>query len=209
MEKYSKIQTIFKRDMSNKGRIILGQYSCPEFEYLKDNVWLFTEKVDGTNIRVEWKAGFGVKIGGRTDNASIPTFLYDKLTEMFPPSVFEQNIDKTETLCLYGEGYGAKIQKGGGNYISDGVSFVLFDVKVENWWLTRPDVVDVASRLGVQVVPIAGEGTLDEAVEIVREGFESAWGGFGAEGLVIRPKVELFNRNNHRIITKIKHKDFI
>jgi len=35
MKEYTKIQTIFKRDMSNKGRIILDQYSLPEFEYLK------------------------------------------------------------------------------------------------------------------------------------------------------------------------------
>ena len=34
------------------------------------------------------------------------------------------------------------------------------------------------------------------------------FGGFLAEGMVIRPIVELKSRNGHRIITKLKHKDF-
>ena len=208
MEKYPKIKTIFKRDMSNKGRIILGEYACPEFAYLKDNEWLFTEKVDGTNIRVEWKKGFGIKIGGRTDNAQIPTFLYDKVNEILPAEKLEKAIEETDTLCLYGEGYGAKIQKGGGNYISDGVDFVLFDVKVENWWLRREDTEDVGKRLGIKVVPIVGQGDLSTAVCLAEDGFQSQWGDFRAEGLVLRPLVDLCDRNGNRILAKIKHKDF-
>lgn len=208
MEKYPKIQTIFKRDMSNKGRIILGEYACPEFDYLKDNEWLFTEKVNGTNIRVEWKAGLGIKIGGRTDSAQIPTFLYDKINEILPAEKFEGAIEKTDTLCLYGEGYGAKIQKGGGNYISDGVGFVLFDVKVENWWLRRKDIEDVAKLLNIPTVPIMGSGSFDIAVQLVEHGFVSYWGDFQAEGLVLRPLVNLFGHKGNRILAKIKHKDF-
>ena len=34
---------------------------------------------------------------------------------------------------------GMKIQKGGGRYIKDEVSFILFDVKIDKWWLRRPD----------------------------------------------------------------------
>ena len=33
---------------------------------------------------------------------------------------------------------GMKIQKGGGRYIKDEVSFILFDVKIDKWWLRRP-----------------------------------------------------------------------
>ena len=53
MKEYHKIQSVFKRDIAN-GKIIEGKYSLPEFEYLKDNQWVFTEKVDGTNIRIIW-----------------------------------------------------------------------------------------------------------------------------------------------------------
>ena len=124
MKEYHKIQTVYKRDPDNKFKTLLdGQFSMPEFEYLKDNEWVFTEKIDGTNIRVMFDDG-KVTFGGKTDNAQIPAFLYQKLQELFPVDrlrcVFE------DSCCLYGEGYGARIQKGGGKYIPEGVSFILF-----------------------------------------------------------------------------------
>ena len=46
MKEYHKINTIFKRDMTSKSKnLIIGEYSTPEFEYLKDNIWIFTEKI--------------------------------------------------------------------------------------------------------------------------------------------------------------------
>jgi ATP-dependent RNA circularization protein (DNA/RNA ligase family) len=220
MKQYHKINTIFKRDMANHGKIMEGVYADPEFEYLKDNTWVFTEKVDGTNIRVMY-TGAGVSFGGKTDDAQMPVFLLYKLQELFEGTVKRQlfkeifekpNPDGTVNepqVCLYGEGYGAKIQKGGGNYISDGVSFVLFDVKIGDMWLNREDVEDIANKFGLKIVPILGEGTLAQAVEMTKKGFNSQWGEFISEGLVLRPKVELQTRRGHRIITKIKHKDFI
>lgn len=209
MEKYPKIQTIFKRDMKNKGRIIQAEWSCPEFQYLRDNVWIFTEKVDGTNIRVMWTRGVCRILSGRTENAQIPAFLIEKLEDLFALERLDSAITKVDCLCLYGEGYGAKIQKGGGKYISDGVDFVLFDVLVENWWLNRVDVEDVATKLNLKVIPIVGAGTLDQAAQKAKEGFTSQWGDFQAEGLVLRPEVELKTRAGNRIIAKIKHKDFL
>ena len=209
-ETYQKIQTVFKRDTTDKGRIMEGRYSLPEFEYLKDNKWVWTEKVDGTNIRVDWVRNVGRKFEGRTDSAQIPVQLIHRLEELFPLEKLDDAI-KTEDadfLTLYGEGYGAKIQKGGGNYKSDGVDFVLFDVLVGGWWLKRRDVEVVAHVLGIGVVPIVGTGTLSQAVDVVREGMSSVWGDFTAEGLVMKPSVELRTRAGQRIITKIKCKDF-
>jgi len=212
MNEYHKIQTVFKRDMANKGKTLLeGQYSLPEFEYLAKNVWSFTEKVDGTNIRV-FPCGNEVRFGGRTDNAQIPTRLLARLQERFPNvGVFRDAFPDCGTdtpVCLYGEGYGAKIQKGGGNYRPD-QDFVLFDVRVGDWWLRRPDVEDVAKKIGLAVVPILGIDTLEECVELCRDGFLSMWGDFQAEGIVARPDVELRTRSGHRIITKIKCRDFL
>lgn len=110
-------------------------------------------------------------------------------------------------VCLYGEGYGAKIQKGGGNYCPD-QDFVLFDIKIGEWWLLRLDVEDIAQKLSLDVVPVIGSGTLYEMVEIVKEGFNSQWGDFLAEGIVARPSVELKTRRGDRLITKVKCKDF-
>ncbi len=209
MKEYHKIQTVFKRDDKTK-QIIEGDYSLPEFEYLKDNQWVFTEKVDGTNIRVMWN-GEAVTFGGKTDDAQMPVFLLYKLQELFEGTAKRQMFTEkfsTEQVCLYGEGYGAKIQKGGGNYNPTGVDFVLFDVRIGDWWLQRTDIEDIATFFGIKVVPIIGEGTLTEAIAMTRAGQKSQWGDFLSEGIVARPKTELKTRRGDRIITKIKHRDF-
>jgi ATP-dependent RNA circularization protein (DNA/RNA ligase family) len=208
MKEYHKIQTIFKRDMATKQKTILeGQWTLPEFEFLAENTWVFTEKVDGTNIRVMFD-GSRITFGGKTDNAQIPARLGTRLNETFLPLVetFLAAFN-SESVCLYGEGYGAKIQKGGCNYRQD-QDFVLFDVKVGEWWLQRADVEDVSEKLGLSIVPIIGEGTLHDAVLAAKNGILSTWGDFQAEGIVARPKVELKCRNGKRIITKIKCRDF-
>ena len=75
MDKYHKIQSVYKRDPTNKMKTFLvGQYSRPEFGYLEQNTWVFTEKVDGTNVRIHWD-GQEVRFGGRTDNAQMPVLL--------------------------------------------------------------------------------------------------------------------------------------
>lgn len=217
MNEYHKIQTVFKRDMTNKGKTLLeGQWTLPEFEYLAGNQWVFTEKVDGTNIRVmcsnyqENGAAYGVTFGGKTDAAQIPAFLVSRLEHRFHTIGQRQKLAEIfpDGACLYGEGYGAKIQSVGGNYRQD-QDFVLFDVKVGDWWLQRADVEDVAKKLAIDVVPIIGEGTLFNAIALAKTGIISTWGDFQAEGIVARPKVELKTRNGHRIITKIKCRDFL
>ena len=215
MKEYHKINTIFKRDpITNK--IIIGDYSCEEFRYLANNIWEWSEKVDGTNIRIMWN-GKDIVFGGKTDDAQMPVFLMYILQELFEGNKKELfkskfvNKDGTlmDSVCLYGEGYGAKIQKGGGNYIKDGVDFVLFDVKIGETWLERENVEDIANHFGLKIVPIIGEGTLSNAVEKVKVGFNSQWGDFIAEGIVLRPKTELRTRRGDRVITKIKYRDFL
>jgi len=209
MIKYHKINTVFKRDQ--QGKIIEGEWSQPEFEYLAYNNWTFTEKVDGTNIRVildnrNVVVG-GISFGGKTDKAQLSSQLVNKLRSLFPSAATLKSIFDADTVCLYGEGYGTGIQKGGGNY-SHEQDFVLFDIKVGDWWLNRQDVEDVANKLGLRIEPISGEGTLYEAIHIVKNGITSTWGDFQAEGIVARPKVELATRGGNRIITKIKVRDF-
>ena len=224
MQEYQKIQSVFKRD-DKTHKFIEGEYSLPEFEYLEDNIWIWTEKVDGTNIRIDWNSGWvyqntstfpidletkvleKVVFGGKTDNAQMPIFLLSKLQELFTIGKFRGSYPET-SMCLYGEGYGARIQKGGGNYIPDGVDFILFDVLIDGWWLKRDGIEDIAGKLGIKVVPIVGRGTIAEAINAIKTGIKSTFGDFQAEGLVLKPEVELKTRAGHRIITKMKHKDF-
>lgn len=209
MKEYSKIQTLFKRDLSNKGQIIEGSWSLPEFEFLKSNQWTFTEKVDGTNIRLKWRksqdGSMGLSVGGKSDNAQIPANLLDAIAAMqLAPKLAEGFPDE---ICLYGEGYGPGIQKGGGRY-RQSKSFVLFDVLCGDLWLQRDDVNDVAAKLGLDAVPVLGKGALQDAIEFTRNGFNSKWGEFPAEGIVLRPSTELRTRRGDRMIAKIKHVDF-
>lgn len=216
MKEYHKIDSVFKRDpATNNKTFIMGDWANDAFGYLADNEWVFTEKVDGTNIRimcssyVEDGKSYGLSYGGKTDAAQIPVTLLTALDRRFKGD--EQRARLAEMFpagaCLYGEGYGAKIQKGGGNYRTD-QDFVLFDVKVGDWWLERHNVADVAAKLGLDVVPIIGYGSLHDMIAMTERGFPSLWGSFTAEGIVARPRVELKTRNGHRIITKVKHKDF-
>lgn len=210
MNEYHKIQTIFKRDPNtNYKTLIYGDYSWPEFEYLKDNLWVFTEKVDGTNIRVMFNSGV-ITFGGKTDKAQIPAPLVNKLNERFLPQLdrFKSMFtDENAEICFYGEGYGAKIQKGG-NYRPD-QDFVLFDIKINDWWLQRKDVEEIGKMFGLDIVPVIGWGYLKEMVERTKNGFYSMWNeNLIAEGIVARPATELKARNGSRIITKIKYKDF-
>lgn len=212
MKEYHKIQTVYKRNPETKNKNLLeGEYSYPEFEYLKDNIWVFTEKVDGTNIRVMFD-GKDIVFGGKTDNAQIPTFLNKKLQDKFltieKRLLFESQFSKESKVCFYGEGYGDRIQGIGGNYRKD-QDFILFDIKIDNYWLKREDLESIAEIFGIDIVPIIGKGTIKDMIEMTKKGFNSIWGNFIAEGIVARPEIELMTRNGQRIITKIKHKDFI
>lgn len=207
MKTYHKIKNIYKRNMEDKSCLIEGKFSLKEFEYLKDTQWYFTEKVDGTNIRVMFNNS-EIKFGGKTDNAQIPVKLYDKLNEIFIPQLdkFKEKFEDCENVCFYGEGYGGKIQAG--KKYSKQENFVLFDVKIGGWWLERDSVEEIAEYFGLDIVPIVGEGTLSEAVELVKTGFNSQWGEFEAEGVVVKPTISLHARNGERMIIKIKCKDF-
>ncbi|RAN77986.1 hypothetical protein B5P43_18315 [Bacillus sp. SRB_336] len=206
---YHKIPGLYKREEQRPFKLIQGVYREPELELLKDVEWEFTEKVDGTNIRIIWD-GHAVTFGGRTDNASIPAFLVTRLNELFlgtnNEQIFEQVFGETPVV-FFGEGYGAKIQKNGGNYRQN-QDFVVFDVKVGDVYLRRSDVEDVASKFGLNVVPIVLRGTLQQGVDLIKAGLKSQWGEFTAEGLVAKPAVDLFSRTGERIITKIKYEDF-
>jgi ATP-dependent RNA circularization protein (DNA/RNA ligase family) len=205
MEKYHKIQTLFKRDEA--GKIIEGDWSLEEFEYLQNNKWIYTEKIDGTNIRIKYfLESSRVEFVGKTDDSQISAHLFKKLQEIFPIEKFASKF--ASPICLYGEGYGSKINKFGKNYIADGVDFILFDVNIDGWMLRQKDIQNVANGLGLKVVPIVGTGTLHEAIKMVKEGFKSTFGDFHAEGLVVRSEVEMRMRNGDRIIGKIKAKDF-
>ena len=65
MKQYIKITTLWGREDKRPHNMIIGKFAKPEFELLKDVRWTFTEKVDGTNVRVMWD-GNRVMFNGKT-----------------------------------------------------------------------------------------------------------------------------------------------
>lgn len=204
---YHKIETLFERgddfvvDPAKLKKSVLGTI----------NLWDVTEKIDGTNIRVMLSESGDVQFGGRTDNAQLPADLPMYLFRKFPLEALKATFwldGKPVSATLYGEGYGAGIQKGG-TYRPD-KAFALFDVLCDSkWWLDREAVDDVAAKLGTQTVPYLGRATLDEITAKVRNGFQSLIGTGQAEGIVARPIETLFDKRGERIIIKLKTKDFV
>jgi RNA ligase len=208
MDEYQKIPSPFRRNIEkgpDRNKLIWGDWISPEVAQTNGLGWNWTEKVDGTNIRVGWD-GHKVSYGGRTDNASLPAKLLPVLDGLFPEELFEQ-VFNAVPVTLYGEGYGAGIQSGG--LYRPAMSFVLFDVRIDGWWLRRPDVVDVATKLGCEVVALVTTCTIYQAIDAVRAGQNSFLNPeIAAEGLVGVTTSGLCARDGERLIVKVKAKDF-
>lgn len=208
MKEYEKIETIFARNEKTK-KLNENIYRNETIEFLKDIDWEFTEKIDGTNIRIMWD-GHKVSYYGRTDKAQIPSQLMNKLIELFGGNIneemFEQKFGATPVM-LIGEGYGAKIQKCGGDYRQDN-NFILFDVCINDKYLSRDNVNNIANYFGIESVPVIFSGNLQKGIDFVKTKPNSTIGTAKMEGLVARPKVELYDKNGNRLIVKIKVCDF-
>ena len=209
MREYNKIETIYERDVNGSKKLVEGKFRNETVEYLANNDWEFTEKIDGTNIRVYWD-GHKITFGGRTDRASIPSHLVNKLNEIFlneeTEQLFEQKFGEKEVI-LFGEGYGTKIQAVGSKYRPD-VGFILFDVLIDDTYLSRESVEDIAKAFALEIVPIVLQGTIQEAVDFIKTKPCSTIGNVEMEGVVGRPTVELKDRRGNRLIVKIKCRDF-
>ena len=115
-------------------------------------------------------------------------------------------------VYIYGELFGAKIQKGGGNY-SDGIRFSVFDVCQQGWWIPVGMLAETCQKLGLDMVPYIGKMTIKEAEKMVMNGFATKVENvvnpeYLEEGIVARPVVPLKDSHGNRIIVKIKHKDY-
>lgn len=204
---YPKIASPFKRfvDGPMRNKFDYTRWSMPEFDLLQDISWTFTEKIDGTNIRIMWD-GYRITFGGRTDNAQLHKDLLAHLNNTFTEELFEQTFGEKQVI-LFGEGYGAGIQNGG-NY-SQTKQFILFDVNVNGIWLLDEDVSDIASQLGIKRVPVQFVGTLRTAIHAMQtKFFKSEWPDVDIEGVVGRTSAGLLDRRANRIMIKLKYCDF-
>ncbi len=188
------------------------EFACDEFEYLYNNLWIWSEKLDGTNIRIY--ADWGEEIGkhvytvkGKDENSIVPKELSDWVWKWLEAN--QKLIDETlpnKDVILYGEGVGSKIQKVGHCYGEQ--HFKLFDVNIGGVWLKKEAVQDIASKINLDTVT-TWIGTVQDAINKVRSLPKSAFGDFTLEGYVGEPLVRLSDVQGRRIITKIKVVDFV
>lgn len=203
---YPKIETLYERDEHThrlKPDMVLKNRT---YSLIKS--WLWTEKIDGTNIRVKWNPIIPAPLSfcGKSDNAQIHADLIKHLYELVSAEKMREIFPETSAV-IYGEGYGSGIQKGG-DY-SPTKKFIVFDVLVDGkWWMNWENTCDIATKISLDVVPFFGEMTLEEASDIVKAGFPSKIGKARAEGLVGRTIEPLFDKKLHRLIVKLKTKDF-
>ena len=210
MGEYHKIPNIFLRSTETK-KIVEGEYSNEALYFLRNTMWDFTEKIDGTNIRIIWD-GHKIEIKGRTDKAQIPSALLNRLMELFAgeanEEIFERAFGEKEVM-LIGEGYGANIQGCGGLYRPD-QDFILFDVMIGGNYQPREAVTEIAHLFNLDIVPTVCRGTLKDGVDFVKKQplSQIAKKSLVIEGVVGRPYVELQDRCGNRVIVKIKAHDF-
>lgn len=204
---FPKIDTLFERDENFK--VIPTKLRNASYGIIK--TWQFTEKIDGTNIRMIWQDG-KLKMGGRTGNAQLPADLIQHLYEIIDINRLKEIFPDTSAI-IYGEGYGAGIQKGGA--YSKTKEFIVFDVLVDSkWWLNWENVCDITKKLNLKTVPYLGEWTLEKGIDFVKNGFESILAKentgktIPAEGIVGRTCETLYDKKFNRMIIKLKTKDF-
>ena len=214
--KYPKIQTYWKRD--DNGVIVrdFDNLANPAFGLV--NKWVITEKIDGTNTRI-MKRDDKIIFGGRNHDETSKKFgqppkLMKYLRETFTIELLTE-VFGDANVTLFGEGYGAGIQKGGGAYRAD-ASFILFDVIIhditKDWWMEREKVNEMAKSLGIVSVPIGDRAyTFEEIEKMVMQHpmSEITIEKKISEGYVCRTEPLLFDRRGHLLMFKLKVRDYI
>lgn len=208
MDTYPKIPSPYTRNERTHAWNV-GDWSTPELELLQSVRWRWTEKLDGTNVRIGWD-GERVHIGGRSDNAQMPVPLVEWINATLPANKLRaafKDCTPEGMAVIYGEGIGPKIQKSGDLY--GPLRVVAFDIRVGRVWCKHETVEKIAAELGMQVAPMWACESIDEAIEAVRKGLQSVVSvkPREAEGLVGKLDPELLTRFGERIMVKVKAED--
>lgn len=222
MIKYASIESLYVR---NKATNRLTA-EIRDMTWLSIHDWVLTEKVDGTNIRIllgmDEEGNKTFEVRGRTDKANLPGDLEANIIKQFAAvdahEYFGIRPETPRSVTLYGEGYGAGIQKNGGLYRED-KGFILFDVRYGNeekgYYEDFLELPLIALTLGVNVVPVVGmipsvydaPYTVTEMDQYFPTGSLVARETRQSEGVVARPIRELRDKFGNRIMWKLTYRD--
>lgn len=205
MQRYHKVENLFKRE---NGKLIEEEFQEKHVELLKNNQWIFSEKIDGVNIRLHW-SGEEMTILGRNNNSQIPPHLLAYLETLFKQEEIAKHV--YPGCILVGEGYGERIEEPrGSQYKADGVGFALFDVvAMDGKYCDRHVVEMIAKNLNLEVTPLILEGTLQEAIDFIQTQPTSKFRDTAPmEGLIGTPVGDFLTGSGARIITKLRAEDY-
>ena len=168
------------------------------------------EKIHGTSAGIHWKPWrypLAFHISGAKYDQFVSLFNVEELTARF------KTLFPKDKVSIYGEAYGGKAQGMRDTY-GPNLQFVAFEVKVGDCWLAVPQAEDVATNLGLDFVWYTRVPTDLEEINRLRDqdsqqAIKNGMGeGHKAEGVVIRPLVELTKNNGERLVVKHKRDDF-
>lgn len=233
--KQNKIKNIFKRD--EKTNLLKSEFSKQYFNFI--DWWTITEKIDGMNMRIHANQNGEFLIGGKTDKANIPQDLVDNIGKLFPGNSDEEFnefiINKLDdfgyagyNVTLFGEGYGAGIQKGG--IYREDKSFILYDVCFtkddgRKFFAPPREVEDIAESLGIECVRMIHGASLEYVMLFCESVAEpqlaelhsyvdlakmvDEYSEYTPEGFVVYPTEPLYDSFGERIVFKLKTKDIV
>ena len=207
--KYKKYSSPFKKDEKFKNTEELSQ-SLPTGD------WIVTEKIDGTNIRIIIDKDKNVHFGSR----KLILNPEDKSSKIFMDCVADVNVNKLieyfkeveSTVVIYGEGYGAGIQKGG--IYSPVKNFRVFDIRIgdayQDWEFIEK--VCIANQLNMVPKLLISSSLNYSTCTSILSNFKKTMildgDGGEPEGVVFKFNPTLLNKYGERLIFKVKFKDF-
>lgn len=161
------------------------------------------EKIHGTSAHV----GHDQKLRFFSGGAQ-----HDQFVALFDQEHLETVLGGLDVV-IYGEAYGGKMQRMSRTY-GPNLKFVAFDVKTAGRWLNVPDASQFVMSIGLEFVDYrrlpADLTEINRQRDLPSE--QARRNGMGndkvREGIVLRPIIEQFVRNNHRLIAKHKNAEF-
>ena len=185
---------------------IRNLYQAKDVLYFKEVYAL--EKVHGTSAHVSYHDGdIHFYEGGES------RFNFLKLFDI--PFLTEKLAAIGKDISVHGEAYGGSQQRMSNTY-GKVLKFIVFDIKISDYWLSVPDAAALAESLGLEFVPYRRIPAQPAALDAERDrpSEVAVRNGCGddkqREGIVIRPPVEFWRdpHGEHRLIAKHKGESF-
>ena len=199
-------------------------YLLEKYPEAKKTSWVIQEKIHGSNFSIYFTNNNGeidIKYGRRTDMLSDDENFYnyqsikelDEIKDLIHKTSMYMKNESINSIIIYGELCGANVQKE--IYYYDDVHLLVFDMIVDNQWLTFKDLSSLIRdkfQLYQLLVPVIGIAIgIEDALKVdtIFDSKVSSRKNNLCEGIVIKPWNKIFIYNNNPIYIKKKNKEFL